>query len=268
MITKFDSSAALRCAKYHFKKYLESRPDLFCDLDASYCYPDIYKVVPTTHPILKFIKPFSHKYLCACEIDVKEDRFAIKLTGMRGEIEDIALELEERNRPMINSITCRLAKGSKKWVQDLAKYGLYPTKTGTEVLPFDHCSTEQEAAALLLGYHDADCSIGTYTNKRGDKEYKYGLFSYLGNPLICKQIQQVIEQYCGISPGKLTRDNRTPFIYYGTYSAKDKLKRIHNFLYQNEVLSDCWLSRKHARWCSCTGVQNYDIQKESFSYSN
>jgi len=146
-------------------------------------------------------------------------------------------------RPEKNSITASVRKKDKQWVKDLAQYGMVPRKTGKETLPVDYCTSEAEAAAIILGAFDSDGSIY--------KETKSGRYrvSFCGNETVCTQINDVLKEYTDIEPNKMTLSNKKcDFIFSTSHGAKDDLIKLYRFMYQNKELDNCYLGRKKLRF--------------------
>jgi len=143
--------------------------------------------------------------------------------------------------PARNSVSASVTKGCKEWVEDLAKYGVVPRKTGRESLPYELCSTEKEVAALTLGWFDGDCSIYDYNERTN--------VSILGNHHVCGQIIEQIKKYVDIDATKMCQDKRTKDIWTTKYSRVEDLVELYNWLYNlNPELSNCYLMRKKFRW--------------------
>ena len=142
----------------------------------------------------------------------------------------------EDERPHRNSISCSLNITSEQWVSDLANYGVVNNKTGIEHFPLEYCNSDQEIAALCLGFHDSDGSIHD------------GGFSMCGSYDVVSHYQQVLNDILGVSRNSIFT-NSAKTLHNIHYAAKSDLKKIGNFLYQNNVeLNNCMLHRKRAKW--------------------
>jgi len=147
------------------------------------------------------------------------------------------------SRPRKNSITASIRKKDKQWVKDLAKYGMMPRKTGKERLPIDWCTSEKEAAAILLGIFDSD---GTIYKETKSQNYR---IAFYGNETLCNQVNDIIKTYTDIDANKLSLSNKAcSFIFATRHGAKDDLVKLYDFMYQNKELDHCWLSRKYGIW--------------------
>lgn len=142
-------------------------------------------------------------------------------------------------RPRRNSTTCSVTQGSKQWVTDLAQYGIMPRKTGKEYLPLEHCDTEQEVAALMLGVFDGDFGI---SQGKGNAS-----FTMCGSKRLMEQSNAVFEEYAGVSPNKISVNSQGT-LHSSKHGASADLKKLHEFLYQNKKLSSCWMPRKAAKF--------------------
>lgn len=146
--------------------------------------------------------------------------------------------------PKKNAISLSLRKKDKRWVGDLAKYGMKPRKTGHETLPIDYITNKKEAAATLLGIFDSDGSIYKETDTN-----KYRI-SFCGNETVCNQINDIITTYTNIEPNCISLSNKKcSFIYSTRLGAKNDLMQLYDFMYEtNPELENAWLDRKHSKF--------------------
>jgi hypothetical protein len=151
-------------------------------------------------------------------------------------------------RPIRNSIGAMILKRNTQWTIDLFKYGMVNCKTGKEHIPFEYAVNEKEISAMLLGFHDGDCSIHKH-----DRNSNYYVFSICANKMICNDINNILHEYIGTDLHKISihDKNRCDYLYRTQFSAKQDLINLYDFMYGlNPELENCWLSRKHGTWCN------------------
>lgn len=140
-------------------------------------------------------------------------------------------KLTKLNGKEYKSYRCSIS--SKKFVNSLLKYNIYPNKSLTTSIP--KTIPSQYINHYIRGIFDGDGSIHFNRNKLH--------FSIISSCKLAKQIQNILVKSCKLNYTKLyTRISKTNKKYcYLKYCGNKQIKKIYSFLYQN---ANIFLKRK------------------------
>lgn len=117
---------------------------------------------------------------------------------------------------------------SKKWKDDLAKYGVIPRKTFISEMPI--LSTDM-MSHLIRGMIDGDGWISFKSHQIG----------FCGNEKTVTQLKEYLVKTLNVYNVKVIHANEN--LWQVTWASKTDIKKIGNYIYQNK--DNCFLTRKY-----------------------
>jgi len=154
----------------------------------------------------------------------------------------------KRNPKYNDSITYSLSIFSKKYCQDLRRFGIEHRKSHTYVIP-QWIKKHQFIRHFLLGYFDGDGSISIAKLQPKHKTPQSSIH-IRGTKELLSDFHEILYQYCNLSK-QYKLINKDSGIYSLQYGGNPSICRIMSYLYKNAPM---YLERKYNVYLTIKGL--------------